>query len=339
MYLPHAASHVKVAADLFAAHFADEPSWNMETAAHHSHSVQAKTASDDVKIPKAASSGRKSEKGQTFYQQQRERKSKQRRRHHTVSEDVQTDKLQYRRKQRRIRTSSDSLEYLEADLSGVHLEDKETVVGEGGEAKKKGALLVTSSGKLVASSVFRLKSLVSHLKTAEHAGTSKPKVGLRKLLALNDIVVTHFAAVKNSLKVKSVDVKDTSLVVFTDVVYSDEMFDVLPSVVDGNPPVITVFKEFPHRGSVCSLENILRYVRSRMGITHRVVQHTSELMEAMFPEVTCSRAALPSAAASDMAAAVRTPLSAAFGTYGEVQGNVRHRISSGPLCCDSRLSR
>lgn len=93
------------------------------------------------------------------------------------------------------------------------------------------------------------------IKTVEHAGSGKPKTGLRRLLSSKSVVVSHYAALRNCLRSRSFDFVDVSLAVFVDLCYSDDIFSVFPPNTETR--CVLMFREFPYESDICSLESVL----------------------------------------------------------------------------------
>ena len=188
----------------------------------------------------------------SFYKQQRKKRAKQRQRHITISgETIQAEpKLDYKKKQRRrTKSSSDSLSYLEDDISTVSKEVANVQVDEDTShetLEKRAVLVIVPSSKAIAASAAKLRTALGQLTIAEHGVISKLKVGIRRLLKSTQVVISHLPAVRNSIKAKSLSVKDVSLIVFMDIFYSDDIFTLMPNRMENGPTTVMIFKEFPY---------------------------------------------------------------------------------------------
>ena len=188
---------------------------------------------------------------------------------------------------------------------------------------KRAILVVVPSGKTVSSAVTKLRSHTRDMTITEHAGCSKPKIGLRKLLRSSDVVVSHLPAVRNGIKSKSFAVKDVSLLVLLDLCYSDDLFSVVPNKTECGPDIIMIFKEFPYRSDVCSLESILQYVKAKLYLTSiiTVSSQTKHVLKIMYPDVVYTKDIVPVTDFENMTRLLKEYMSTTFGTYGKIEGN------------------
>ena len=262
----------------------------------------------------------------SFYKQQRKKRSRQRQRNNTVSEETleAQPKLEYKKKhRRRTKSSSDSRTYLEDDFSVLGVDDldgQKDIVNS--VVSKRTVLVVVPSGKAVASAVTKLRSHARDMIITEHAGYGKPKMGLRKLLRSSDVVVSHLPAVRNGIKSKSFAVKDVSLLLLLDLCYSDDLFSVLPNKTECGPDIVMIFKEFPQRSDVCSLESILQYVKAKLYLTSiiTVSSQTKDVLKVMYPEVAFTRDVVPVTDFGNVTRFLKEYMSTTFGTYGKIEG-------------------
>ena len=283
----------------------------------HEHNVSTKTVEENTTVVSGS-----------FYKQQRRKRSKQRQRNITVSEDPTRAQptLEYKKKhRRRTKSSSDSLSYLEDDISAVSSDVASMQMDEAisHESMAKGSVLViVPSSRTIAASAGKLRSLLGQLTIAEHGAVSKPKVGIRRLLKSNHVVISHLPAVINSIKAKSLSIKDTSLFVFTDISYSDDTFTIMPNRMENGPTIIMIFKEFPYRSDFCSLESILQYVKTKLSVPSilSVSDHKLDLLRILYPEMAYSLKTMTNVDMMEIVCTLRGHISTTFGTYGELHG-------------------
>ena len=345
IFMPHSPSHIVIAADIikqFSSQCPEDSSINTEISCTTEENAEEKeiiksgrscdkgkvhSSVEDLVVDKDSKEGRKTkDTGASFYKQQRRRRAKQRQRNNTVSEETPEvqPKLEYRKKhRRRTKSSSDSFAYLEDDFSLLDTNDLDTLEAtDRTDTLKRAVLLVVPGGKAVASSVLYLRSFSSDLNIVEHAGLGKTKVGLKKLLRSSDVVVSHLSAVQNGLKSKSFAVKDASMIVFLDLRYSDDLFDMIQTKTEPATQFIMMFREFPYRSDVCSLESILQYVKAKLHLKSIITVSNSltDVMRIMYPDVAYARDIISIVDSEKVFQLLKGNLSTTFGTYGVIEG-------------------
>lgn len=351
IFMPHFPSHVAIAADIIkrvsSESHADSPAYVQDTFVTHKRETLAnkENSGTDEVCGEDGDQTNASDKGPiiqiaieetervkevasgSFYKQQRKKRSRQRQRNNTVSEETleAQPKLEYKKKhRRRTKSSSDTLTYLEDDFSVLGVDDlggQDDIVTS--FVSKRAILVVVPSGKTVGSTVTKLRSLTRDMIITEHAGCSKPKIGLRKLLRSSDVVVSHLPAVRNGIKSKSFAVKDVSLLVLLDLCYSDDLFSVVPNKTECGPDIVMIFKEFPYRSDVCSLESILQYVKAKLYLTSIITVscQTKHVLKVMYPDVVYTKDIVPVTDLENMTRLLKEYMSTTFGTYGKIEGN------------------
>ena len=112
------------------------------------------------------------------------------------------------------------------------------------------------------------------------------------------------------------------MLVLLDLCYSDDLFSVVPNKTECGPDVVMIFKEFPYRSDVCSLESILQYVKAKLYLTGiiTVSSQTKHVLKIMYPDVVYTKDIVSVTDLENMTRLLKEYMSTTFGTYGKIEG-------------------
>ncbi len=272
--------------------------------------------------------------GAKFYQQQKQKKKAQRRRGNTVNDQVDPEpknaKLEYKKKnRRRTKSSNDSLKYLEKDTAALNLDESDLGRDSPDIPQKDHTILVmVPTWRTVSETVNVLQTQLPHLSVIEHAGSSKSKVGLRKLLRTRDVVVSHVTAVKNCIKSRSFSLSELTLflVIDIDMKQSESINDQLIDLATGKRlekcDLIMMFTDLISPSGLCSVEDVIRMFKAKLRTNHLLCaqKNVKDLVNVVWPEVTYSTLVASSDSLGEVAEQIVQQMSIVYGTYENIQG-------------------
>ena len=363
IYLPHAASHALISAGVVQKHIfyladnkdqEDVPQSCEKTELSHKETEESiiakgKKGTSELEphlkesVPTSPRKGNPAPMdGAKFYQQQKQKKKAQRRRGNTMNDQVDPEpvnvKLEYKKKnRRRTKSSNDSLKCLEKDTADLRLGENDDMTGKDScdnPQKAHNVLVMVPTWRTVSETVNVLQAQLPHLSVMEHAGSSKSKIGLRKLLRTCDVVVSHVTAVRNCIKSRSFSLSELTLfvVIQIDMRQSESINDELIDLATGKRlekcDLIMMFMHLISPSGLCAVEDVIRMFKAKLrtNLLTCVKENVKDLAKIIWPEVTYSTLLVSSESLVEVAEQIVQRMSTVYGTYGNIQGKVLSSI-------------